>query len=205
MTLPVRQRSQEKTQAKKELRARKQKDRKQKQKVKATLFKRESQEATTLSYLNQTWTTKMFAHAEIPSEQLSRKFHRWIQRYTGIRKELQRFDRWTQTNLEMADISGVTRVLIPLEHEYNLPKKVQLGKMENSYRNTDLERRRWETQILEFKPPPEFTGTPMAHAKMSDSVSDGRKKTHMAVCDGPRGHNVEVQALVTIRLWTNLQ
>jgi hypothetical protein len=90
-------------------------------------IKREKAETTTLSYLDQTWTTKMFAHGEIPSERLTQRFQIWVRRYTGVRKELQVFDRWTQTNLEIADVSGVTCVLIPSDLEFDLPKKVQFG------------------------------------------------------------------------------
>jgi hypothetical protein len=103
---PAQLATQELTSKKVQKRIMKHKARKQRQRSCQALLKRERTETTTLVYLNQSLETKAFARAEPPSEELTRIFQTLVQRCTGVQKEDQRFDEWTVTNLETADISG---------------------------------------------------------------------------------------------------
>jgi hypothetical protein len=99
--------------------------RKQKQKATLSLIKKERTETTTLQYKTQKWRTKGFALSELPPQELNRKFRKWVQHCTGVSVDQQCFDRWTMTNLDIGDVSGMTCVLLPRGYDCKLPKRVQ--------------------------------------------------------------------------------
>jgi hypothetical protein len=84
----------------------------------------EQADTTILQYKAQTWTTKTFARAELPSELLTRKLKKWVQACTGVGIERQMFDKWTNHNLAVGDVSGIRCVLAISGYKYDLPKNV---------------------------------------------------------------------------------
>jgi hypothetical protein len=99
--------------------------RKQKQKTALTLIKKERTETEILLYQTQKWKTKNFALSELVPKELDRRFRKWVQQCTGVSVDQQCFDRWTMTNLDIGDVSGMTCVLLSPGYDYKLPKRVQ--------------------------------------------------------------------------------
>jgi hypothetical protein len=119
-----------------------QKATKERQKASLTLAKKTQAEKTTLTYRDCSWTTRAFANSEITSDELKRKFQRCVYRSTGVPRDAQRLDKWTLTNLDTADISGVTCVLLPDGMDYDLPNLVKFEELGKLLTRCRLTRRR---------------------------------------------------------------
>jgi hypothetical protein len=55
---------------------------------------------------------------------LTKQFRKWVQKFTGVSVEEQRFDKWTEKNLETGGVNAANCVLVPTEVKYDLYKMV---------------------------------------------------------------------------------